>query len=168
MNGIRYSPEDRRSEATPRGSSPHEEDPKQNLAMDSLALRSVCAPRSLPRGRGRQEPGWGQWSPEAGWRYSRHPNSAGLVFPGISQGQHLHRASCVHHDLLQSLRVLVTTSHQFQASLWPQSQESLPPSTVVSTVLDPPGPSLGPMDGGYSDCSLPEGPDPLEPPEQEC
>ncbi|XP_028615837.1 SPOC domain-containing protein 1 [Grammomys surdaster] len=165
---IHYLPEDRWSEATPRGSSPHEEDPKQSLTMGSLSLRSVCAPQSLPRGRGRQEPRWGQWSPEAGWRYSWHPNSAGLMFPGIGQGQHLHRASCFHHDLLQNLKVLVTMSHQFQASLWPQSQDSLPPSTVVSAVLDPPGPSLGPMDGGGSDCSLPEGPDPLEPPEQEC
>nr|XP_034357946.1 SPOC domain-containing protein 1 [Arvicanthis niloticus] len=165
---ICYSPEDRRSEAIPRGSFPHEEVPKQSLATGSLALRGVCAPQSLPRGRGRQEPGWGQWSPEAGWHYSWHPNSEGLMFPGIGQGQHLHRASCFHHDLLQNLKVLVTMSHQFQASLWPQSQDSLPPSTVVSAGLDPPGPSLGPMDGGGSECSVPEGPDPLEPPEQEC
>ncbi|XP_021016900.1 SPOC domain-containing protein 1 [Mus caroli] len=162
---IRYSPEDRRSEAT---SSPLEEDPKQSLARGSLTPRSVCAPQSLPRGRGRQGPGWGQWSPEAAWRYSQHPSSADPVFPGIGQGQHLHRASCFHHDLLQHLKVLVTMSHQFQASLWPQSQDSLPPFTVGSAVPDPPGPSLGPMDGGGSNCPLPEGSDPLEPPEQEC
>uniref|UniRef100_A0A7N9T6T7 SPOC domain-containing protein 1 n=1 Tax=Mus musculus TaxID=10090 RepID=A0A7N9T6T7_MOUSE len=162
---ILYSPEDRRSEAT---SSPLEEDPKQSLARGSLAPRSVCAPQSFPRGRGRQGPGWGQWSPEAAWCYSQHPSSAGPVFPGIGQGQHLHRASCFHHDLLQHLKVLVTMSHQFQASLWPQSQDSLPPSTVVSAVPDPPGPSLGPMDGGGSNCPPPEGSDPLEPPEHEC
>ena len=52
---ILYSPEDRRSEAT---SSPLEEDPKQSLARGSLAPRSVCAPQSFPRGRGRQGPGW--------------------------------------------------------------------------------------------------------------
>ncbi|XP_052031807.1 SPOC domain-containing protein 1 [Apodemus sylvaticus] len=162
---ICYSPEDRRSEAT---SSPLEGDPKQSLAKGSLAPRGVCPPQSLPRGRGRQHPGRGQWSAEAGWLYSQYPNSAGAVFPGIDQGQHLHRASCFHHDLLQHLKVLVTMSHQFQASLWPQSQDSLLPSTVVSAVPDPPGPSLGPMDGGGSDCPLPEGTDPLEPPEQEC
>lgn len=156
---ICYSPEGRRSETT---SSPLKEGPKQSSAKGSLAPRSVCAPQSLPRGRGRQ------WSPEAGWHHSQHPSSSGPMFPGIGQGQHLHRASCFHHDLLQHLKALVTMSHQFQASLWPQSQGSLLPSTVVSAVPDPLGPSLGPKDGGGSDCPLPEGTDPLEPPEQEC
>eukprot|EP00073_Rattus_norvegicus_P047255 XP_017449417.1 PREDICTED: SPOC domain-containing protein 1 [Rattus norvegicus] len=165
---IRYSSEDRRSEATPRGPSPHEEEPKQSLAQGNLAPRSVCAPQSLSRGRG-SEPGWGQWSSEAGWHYSQHysqhPNPAGPMFPGISRGQHLHRASCFHHDLHQHLKVLVTMSHQFQASLRPQGQDSCLPSTVVSVVPDPPGSSSGPLDGGGSGCPLPEGPDPLELPE---
>lgn len=161
---IRYSSEDRRSEATPRGPSPHEEEPKQSLAQGDLAPRSVCAPQSLSRGRG-SEPGWGQWSSEAGWHYCQHPNPAGPTFPGISRGQHLHRASCFHHDLHQHLKVLVTMSHQFQASLRPQGQDSCLPSTVVSVVPDPPGSSSGPLDGGGSGCPLPEGPDPLELPE---
>ncbi|XP_052574012.1 SPOC domain-containing protein 1 isoform X2 [Peromyscus californicus insignis] len=80
----------------------------------------------------------------------------GPVFPGIGHGQHLHRASCFHQDLLQHLKVLVTMSHQFQASLWPPGQQPLLPSSAVSSVPDPPGPisdpSLGPRDGGGSEC----------------
>ncbi|MEJ1282359.1 SPOC domain containing 1 [Cricetulus griseus] len=166
-----YHPEDRTSEATLGGSPSHEEAPKQSLVKGSLAP-SVCAWQSLPRGRGRQEHGWGQQSPEASWCYPKRPNSGGPVFPGIGHGQHRHRASCFHQGLLQHLKVLVTMSHQFQASLWPPGQEPLLPSSPVSAVPRPPGPipkpSLGPMDGGGSECPWPERPDPLDPPEQEC
>ncbi|XP_051044308.1 SPOC domain-containing protein 1 [Phodopus roborovskii] len=164
-----YQPEDRVSEATLRESPCHEEAPKQSLAKGSLTP-SVCAWQSLPRGRGRQEHGWGRQFPEAS--YPQHPNSSGSLFPGIGHGQHLHRASCFHQDLLQHLKVLVTMSRQFQASLWPPGQEPLLPFSAESAVADPPGPvldpSLGSIDGGGSECPLPERHDPLDPPEQEC
>ncbi|XP_076421305.1 SPOC domain-containing protein 1 isoform X2 [Peromyscus maniculatus bairdii] len=167
-----YQPEDRASETTPRGSLSQGEAPKQSLAKGSLAPRSGCAGQSLPRGRGRQGPGWGQQSPEASWGHPRHPSSGGPVFPGIGRGQHLHRTSCFHQDLLQHLKVLVTMSHQFQAFLWPAGQGPPLPSSEVSAVPDPPGPtpdpSLGPMDGGGSECLWPERPDPSDPPEQKC
>ncbi|XP_040612474.1 SPOC domain-containing protein 1 [Mesocricetus auratus] len=163
-----YQPEDRTPEATLRGSLSHEEAPKQSLDKGTLAP-SVCAWQSLPRGRGRQEPGRGQQSPEASWCYSQCSNSGGPVFPGIGHGQYLHRASCFHQDLLQHLKVLVTMSHQFQALLWSPGQEPLPPSSAVP---GPPGPitdpSLGPMNGGGSECPWLERPDPLNPPEPEC
>ncbi|XP_051028033.1 SPOC domain-containing protein 1 [Acomys russatus] len=164
----RYQPEDS-SEATLRGSSPHEEASHQSLAKDSLAPRTVCTPQGLPRGRGRQERGRGQRSSEEGWCHPQHLNLAGPIFPGIGRGQHLHRPSCFHRDLLQHLRVLVTMTQQFQASLWPPGQEPLLPSSAVSAVADPPGPipdpSLGPVDGGGSACPLPE---PSDSPEREC
>lgn len=166
-----YQPEDR-SEATLRESSPYEEAPKQSLAKGSLAPRTVCAPQGLSRGRGRQEPGRGQRSAEAGWCHPQRPSSAGPVFPGIGRGQHPHKASCFHQDLFQHLRVLVTMTQQFQASLWPPGQEPLLPLSAVSAVADPPGPipnpPLGPMDGGGSECPLPEMPNPSDPLEWEC
>ncbi|XP_055467333.1 SPOC domain-containing protein 1 [Psammomys obesus] len=166
-----YQPEDRRSEATLKGSSPHEEAPKQSLAKGNPPPRSVCAPQGLPRGRGRQEPGWGQWFPEAGWCHPQHSSPAGPIFTGSGRGQHLHRASCLHQDLLQHLRVLVSMTQQFQASLWPSGQEPLLPSSAGSAVTDPgpvPDPPLGSVDGGGSDCPLPERPNPSDALEQEC
>nr|XP_021491980.1 SPOC domain-containing protein 1 [Meriones unguiculatus] len=63
------------------------------------------------------------------------------------RGQHLHRASCLHQDLLQHLRVLVSMTQQFQASLWPSGQEPLLPSSAGSAVTDPPGPVPDPSLG---------------------
>ncbi|CAO2589234.1 SPOC domain-containing protein 1 [Lemmus lemmus] len=164
-----YQPEDSISEATLRGSPPHEKAPKQSLAKGSLAPRNVCAWQSLPRGRGRQQPRWEQQSPEASWCHPQHPNSDRPVFPGIGHGQHLHRASCFHQDILQHLNILVTMSHQFQASLWPPGQEPLLPSSAVFAVPEPhgpiPDPSVGPVDRDGSGCPWPERPDPLNPSE---
>lgn len=167
-----YQPEDSISEATLRGSPSHEEAPKQSLAKGSLAPRNVCDWQNLPRGRGRQQPRWEQQSPEPSWCHPQHPNSGRPVFPGIGHGQHLHRASCFHQDILQHLNILVSMSHQFQALLWPPGQEPHLPSSSVSPVPDPhgpiPDPSVGPVDGDGSECPWPEKPDPSDPSEQEC
>nr|XP_048289996.1 SPOC domain-containing protein 1 [Myodes glareolus] len=165
-----YQPEDSISEATLRGSPSHEEAPKQSLSKGSTTPRNVCAWQSLPRVRGRQQPRWEQQSPEASWSHPQHPNSGRPVFPGVGHGQPLHRASCFHQDILQHLNILVSMSHQFQASLWPPGQEPLLPSSAVSAVPDPhgpiPDPSVGPVDGTGSECRWPERPDPSDPSEQ--
>uniref|UniRef100_A0A8C6RCY4 TFIIS central domain-containing protein n=1 Tax=Nannospalax galili TaxID=1026970 RepID=A0A8C6RCY4_NANGA len=164
-----YQPEDRKSEVTLRSSPSPEEALEQNQAKGSLTPRGICARQSLPPGRGRQGPGWGQQPPEVGWGQLGHRDSAAPVVPGFGRGQHPHRASCLHQGLFYHLKALVAMSHQLQASLWSAVPEvSAQPPEVLEPSGPAPHPTLDCTDGAGSECPPLERPDPFGPPKQEC
>uniref|UniRef100_A0A8C5LHU1 SPOC domain-containing protein 1 n=1 Tax=Jaculus jaculus TaxID=51337 RepID=A0A8C5LHU1_JACJA len=136
-----YQTEDRRGSPSPQVAL------QKSQAKDSLTPRGICAWQRLPRGRGKQDPGQGQQPSDSGSSQPQH--SAVPVVPGFGHGQHFHRASCLHHGLLQHLNALVTMNHQLQASLWPQGQEPLPPPSAIPA---PPPAAPHPADEASSEC----------------